>query len=609
MRKFLARLLISFFLFFVCFPTPVFATDDNFDTAYDVTYTVTPDSITHVAIVATLTNTTGKYFASSYKVNVGSSNISNVTASDPDGPIPPNVQQDDDGYSIGVDFNKKVVGMGKSLVFKINFDTTSIAQSKGGIWEINIPGIQNISDFSTFDVHLRVPKEFGNPTYIKPFINSTTLDFTKDQLQTSGISLAFGAKQLYSFRLIYHLKNKNLFPIRTEVALPPTTNYQDVYITSVSKIPVNVTEDTDGNWLAQYSLAPSQALDITVQGYVQTYLTPRQQDESGKNLSLYLNEKPYWQVTDPTVVKLAKQLQTPYAIYEYVRNKLTYDFSRVAGRQERLGAVAALAKSYSAVCLEFTDLFVALSRAADIPAREVDGYAFTDNSKQRPLSKVQDILHAWPEYYDTDLKTWVMVDPTWGNTTGGVDYFNTLDFDHVAFVIKGSDSSYPIPAGGYKLQNNLDEKDVYMDIATTIPNQDTKLVVSTNFPKVIVPFLPVNGTITIRNNGPLMLPSQSVTITNPILLPKTQSATIPAIPPFGWYSIPLQYKKAPILTKKTVPVTIQIGSKIINQSLILSPLYLDEIVIKGGIAIGTLCGIIILIFAIKAWRVSLSRQK
>ncbi len=30
-----------------------------------------------------------------------------------------------------------------------------------------------------------------------------------------------------------------------------------------------------------------------------------------------------------------------------------------------------------------------------------------------------------------------MIDPTWGATTGGVDYFETLDFDHFAFVVKG----------------------------------------------------------------------------------------------------------------------------------------------------------------------------
>ena len=113
-----------------------------------------------------------------------------------------------------------------------------------------------------------------------------------------------------------------------------------------------------------------------------------------------------------------------------------------------MGALSALNNPTSAVCLEFTDLFVALSRAAGIPAREIDGYAYTNNAHDRPLSLTEDVLHAWPEYYDFDKKAWIMVDPTWGNTTGGIDYFNALDFDHIAFVIKGENSGYPIPAGG-----------------------------------------------------------------------------------------------------------------------------------------------------------------
>jgi len=46
-----------------------------------------------------------------------------------------------------------------------------------------------------------------------------------------------------------------------------------------------------------------------------------------------------------------------------------------------------------------------------------------------------------------------MIDPTWGSTTSGIDYFKNLDLDHIAFVIKGSESEYPIPAGGYKFEN------------------------------------------------------------------------------------------------------------------------------------------------------------
>src|SRR5205085_322452 len=145
----------------------------------------------------------------------------------------------------------------------------------------------------------------------------------------------------------------------------------------------------------------------------------------------------YWQTNDPAIKALGQELKTPKDIYEYVVKTLSYDFTRVTDDKPRLGAALALKNPTSAVCREFTDLFIAIARSAGIPAREVDGFAYTENAKQRPLSLVKDILHAWPEYYDTNKKTWVMVDPTWGSTTGGIDYFQVLDLDHFAFAIKG----------------------------------------------------------------------------------------------------------------------------------------------------------------------------
>ena len=108
--------------------------------------------------------------------------------------------------------------------------------------------------------------------------------------------------------------------------------------------------------------------------------------------------------------------------------------------------------------MEFTDLFIALVRAAGIPARELDGYAHTSNTALRPLTLTKDILHAWPEYWD-DRRGWVMVDPTWENTTGGVDYFNKFDLNHFVFAVKGSSSEMPVPAGSYKFSGE-DSDDV-----------------------------------------------------------------------------------------------------------------------------------------------------
>jgi hypothetical protein len=97
--------------------------------------------------------------------------------------------------------------------------------------------------------------------------------------------------------------------------------------------------------------------------------------------------------------------------------------------------------------MEFTDLFVALARAAYPPERSTA--TLTDNSSLRPLSLKQDVLTPGRNI-TMNPELWRPVDPTWGNTTGGVDYFEQTDLNHFAFVILGADSSYPIPAGAYK---------------------------------------------------------------------------------------------------------------------------------------------------------------
>lgn len=576
------------------------ASASNFSTSYNVTYTVGETGLTRASFNIVLTNTSGQYYASSYKLDVGFKNLQNIRVTDPDGLITPAVTKTDNGQTIDITFNKRVVGAGNSLPFNLSFDTEDIAKKQGNIWEINIPGIANQNDFSAFNVHVSVPASFGKPTYIKPPQPHNNLVFTKEQLGNGGISIAFGKKQIFNFNLSYHLKNSNLFPIRTEIAIPPTTNYQDVYIEDITPKPLNVLEDKDGNWLAQYRLLPSQKINVIVRGKAELYLYPKKEELSEEALAEYLKEKPYWQSSNEKIKKLSQTLRTPAAIYEYVVRNLTYDFSRVTENKPRLGAVNVINNKTSAVCLEFTDLFIALARAAGIPAREVDGFAYTENSKQRPLSLVRDVLHAWPQYYDRQLQSWIMVDPTWGNTTEGVDYFNILDFDHFAFVIKGLNSEYPIPAGG--------NKDVNVEFGGEFDHPTSTQEINVNLPKVILSGLPIEGSLIIKNTSQSLLMGQNIAIQSQFLLPKNQVLVFPNIPPYGSVSRPISFEKTSPLTNKKAAVKIIVGSKTFDQTIKISPFFLTGWVFLGG-ALVVFIAIIISVFARKTGRLPFFRQQ
>lgn len=566
----------------------------NFNTDYSVDYTVLDNGITHAVLNVTLTNTSSQFYASSYEMQLGFDSIFNLQASDQVGAINPVITKNAQGYLLDLTFNQKAVGLGSKLPFSISFDTPSIAKHIGQIWEINIPGISNPDEFQTFNVSINVPADFGTPAYIKPYQANSSLTFTKDQLGTSGISIAFGSAQQYAFHLTYHVQNNNVFPIQTQIALPPSTNYQTVYITDITPEPSNVIEDKDGNWLALYTLFPTEREDIVVNGKARVVLNPSQQPLSQALTADYLSEKQYWQVNNIEIRALANQLRTPQAIYNYVVKTLHYDFSRVSENKPRLGALAVLQNPSSAVCLEFTDLFIALSRAAGIPAREVDGFAYTQNTKQRPLSLVRDILHAWPEYYDTTRKTWIMVDPTWGNTTGGVDYFNTMDFDHLAFVVKGEDSTYPLPPGDYTDSSNPNPKDVQVTFTSSLPSNTPNAEIIPAIKPLAIAGFPIKQTLTIENLGPGYLPPQLIYLTSSTLTPQNQIITSNGIPPYGRETIPYEFNRTSFLTNQNEGFTIQLTGKTFTQRILVLPIYLTPIGI-GGIIIGILAAVLFII--------------
>lgn len=572
---------ILFSFFPLCLPPKIFA-DAHFSVTTQANYDISENGITHVALGVTLTNMTDQFYPSSYTISLSLPSIENVTATNTIVPITPTVKNLGDVQEITIPFSNKVLGMGKVTKFIISFDTPDIVSLRENIREINIPGIANQNQFALFNVHVVIPPSFGTPTYVKPPMRGTTLDYTKDQLGTSGIAIAFGEKQAYQLSLLYHIKNTSIIPLLTEIALPPTTNYQTVDLRNISPKPLTITRDGDGNWLAQYFLFPSQTMTVSAVEYIGVSLNGEKQPLSETERKIYTQEQPYWQTENDEVRSLAQSLKTPEAIYDYVTTHLSYDYSRVTAHQIRLGAINILQNPQNAVCLEFTDAFIALARAAGIPAREVDGYAFTNNSKQRPLSLIKDVLHAWPEYYDLRTNQWVMVDPTWENTTSGVDYFHTFDFDHVAFVVRGVHSEYPIPAGGYKLADSQETKDVSVVFAQNSPMPKPVYTVSVKGRTALFQPSLIQGAITIQNNSPVLISGGKLTLVSDALVPQSKTISYGDIPPLSKDIAFFTWEKPSTLTKTATQITIQDGRNVYHASVSLRPFIFNNTVLIGG---------------------------
>jgi transglutaminase-like putative cysteine protease len=589
-------------LFLLTFIKPAFA-DENFNLYVNSTIKINKTSPTATVIQDIKIENLKEYtFSPSYSLTLTFPDVQNIKVYDSDGQIPFTVNTQDGKTKITANFTKRITGIGNINRFSIEFSTDSLAKKVGNIWEVTIPGIAHPEQFQEYTTKLVPPSDFGPPAIIKPakMLSQNTLIFNKFDIKNSGIFLVFGNNQFYKFRLKYHLANQNLFPVRQEIALPPNTSYQETIIESIKPKPENVKTDPDGNWLASYTLEPREEKEIEVEGFASVLAQGRLEELTEEDVKTYTKPQKFWEVDNSEIKKLAQDLKTPKNIYDYVVSQLKYNYSKV-NDNKRLGASKVLLNPDNAICLEFTDLFIALARAAGIPAREIEGFAYTPDSKLKPLSLVKDVLHSWPEYYDFEEKQWVQVDPTWGNTTGGMDYFSSFDFDHLAFVIHGRDSQYPLPAGEYKIERST--KDVEVDFAS--PQDFVKrsgIVAKAIFQNFYLSGVPIQGKIVLENTGNANIENQEVQIYSD-LAPGFQAKSSKNIPPFGYKEILVNFDKTPLfLTNKKYRIKIVLGgtsSNIVEKEITVGIVPLKFLPILGGGIIALTALVVILTFKIR----------
>jgi transglutaminase-like putative cysteine protease len=132
-----------------------------------------------------------------------------------------------------------------------------------------------------------------------------------------------------------------------------------------------------------------------------------------------LMSEPLIQAADPAIVALARRIvggETDPRIVAERLNRWVYDSLK---KRITIGVPNALQvlRTRSGDCNEHTQLYIALARAAGLPARSAAGLA---------LVRGKFYYHAWPEVY---LGNWVAVDPTFGQFPA--------DAAHLRFIIGG----------------------------------------------------------------------------------------------------------------------------------------------------------------------------
>lgn len=549
--RFWRKLVIIFgigLLLFLSRRQMAYADGPKFSVSFDISYKIADDGNATVTENFRLTNLTTEFYPAVYVLHIGEANINNLRAYDSKGLIPVETARGKSGIDLKLKLNNMEVGQGKMSNFSVVYNSSEVARKTGRGWQVFIPRPQPLESTIDYTVGLYVPDSFGPVISLRPkptSIMEKAVVWSSRDLPTFGIMAVYNPKkeakpyQAYDFSLNYHLYNSRLYPVTSEIAIPPDTNYQKIFLHSLIPTPLDVRIDKDGNWLAKYYLGPAAKLEVSATGSAAVFDEPVfsiNQERIGND---YLQEKEYWPVKDEKIRNQANRFKDPKSIFDFVTRTLRYNFDPKVVGSKRLGAKIALANPTLGRCLEFSDLFVTLARAAGIPAREIEGYAYTTNS-YLPRSLLGDTLHAWVEYFDPVRKIWTAADPTWTETTGGMDFWRNWDLNHFTLAVHGENSSWPPPAGVYKDETKIlsagsSQKDILVfptDIDLDI-TKSPKIAMRADIPLTTTAGWGFSGKIFLENLGPVFRPNETIVIRSQYLVGGTKILESGPLPPMA----------------------------------------------------------------------------
>ena len=474
--KKIAELILSLFCLLILSQTNIAAQEgtENFAISLHSIYTITANGKTLVEQKFTIKNKTPELFVSKYGIIVSSTKLENIEVVHNGKKLIPDITKQKGQTNINVVFEEKVIGEGKNNELTISYTDQDIALISGKVLEINIPELAKHDQYQSYQLELRVPSIFDTPSRISPSNFSLKQEgdyniITYSELGNQSVSAIFGNQQVFDLKLNYYLNNPTSQTALTQITLPPETPYQKVHYLNLDPLPQNIKEDADGNFIATYEIPANNSFNVELLAQVLLTLTADPLIPFSQVLTEHLQEQKFWEINHPEIIELGKQLTTPQEIADFVVKKLDYTKQALDQNFERLGAASAIeAKNQNnATCQEFTDLFITLARQKQIPARRVVGIAYSKNEELRPSNLENDILHTWPEYYAQEQAAWLRIDPTWQDTTGGIDYFNHFDLNHISLAINGLSSTLPYPAGAYSGASDEKNKKIYLEFAKT----------------------------------------------------------------------------------------------------------------------------------------------
>ena len=380
----------------------------------------------------------------------------------------------------------------RDKVINISYEAKELVNINGNVVNIFIPGLPEDTDFESisnstglktaysYNTQLKVPGDNPNPSYISPPDVIRETRSGRDRIYTVGqddligetVWFQFGTSQYYYFKIEQDAaKTDMIIPERVNeytdllstniyrLPLPreDSENQQEVFIKQISPEPSEITTDSEDNLIALFEVPANIDTTITVEGYIKLSVNQERDQVPSIDITEYLENAPlspgiskytladtYWESDTQYIQDLAVEnaiaegsiLDQVEINYNFVIDTFDYSYSKLDLGNPRLGALQAL-ESGQAVCMEYSDTFIALSRAQGIPTRAVVGYGNDPTGVENAISndeaQVQNIAHQWSQVWIPEYG-WLSVDPTWGES--GRRYIGS-NLDHILWYTIG----------------------------------------------------------------------------------------------------------------------------------------------------------------------------
>lgn len=267
-----------------------------------------------------------------------------------------------------------------------------------------------------------------------------------DAVNPSGISIQPASSVQRTMQVDVKLSNQGTQTaqdIKVQVPLisidsPYQTTVEETFSHEVQNIQVN----DNGNRMANFiidSLAPGQSETLRIEYVLGVQPNTQNLNSDANDIDTYLQSGAKIQSDHPEIMALAQKINANadndseklQNIAAYVDSHMKYNENSPAKNK---GALSAL-QNGEGVCEDYAALYVALSRASGIPARQVNGYADPKRTgeswnKEKVVS-LRGYRHSWAEVYLKDLG-WVAVDPTFKIYPQAGKYTGIVSSGHIA---------------------------------------------------------------------------------------------------------------------------------------------------------------------------------